>query len=169
MANIIRRDNREVSRNRGADYGVDPFRSWDPFRVMDALLRFDPFRDNGGWRGGDTFIPHFDVKETKDAYLIRADLPGVKESDLEISLTGNVLSVSGHREEEHRDEGDQYHTMERSYGQFVRSFSLPEGADANGVNAELKEGVLTLHVSKKPEIQPKKITLGKRGDDAGKS
>jgi HSP20 family protein len=105
-------------------------------------------------------VPRFDVKETGDAYLFTADLPGVKESDLDISLAGNILTVSGKREEEHRDEGEQYHATERSHGQFTRSFSLPDTADTGHVQASLKDGVLHLHVPKKPEVQPRKIPIG---------
>jgi HSP20 family molecular chaperone IbpA len=81
MANLIRRENREVARNRGNDYGWDPPRNWEPFRMMDALLRWDPFRDQRGWPlgGGESYFPHFDVKETSDGYHITADLPGVKD------------------------------------------------------------------------------------------
>jgi HSP20 family protein len=165
MANLIRRNNREVARNRTQDYAMDPVRSWEPFRLMDAMLRWDPFRELGsGWAPmNESFLPRFDVKETKDGYLFRADMPGVKESDLEISVTGNVLTISGKREDEHTEEGDQYHASERSYGQFARSFSLPDGADTDSVKADLKDGVLTLHLAKKPEVQPKKIAIGSGG------
>jgi HSP20 family protein len=138
MANLIARDN--------------------PFRVMDALLRWEPFQESRSLRGAP-FTPRFDVKETKDGFLFRADLPGVKDSDLDISVTDNVLTVSGKRVEE-RTEGEQYFTLERTSGQFSRSFSLPESADVNGVTADLKEGVLTLQVPKKPETQPRRIKVG---------
>jgi HSP20 family protein len=130
----------------------------NPFRVMDALLRWEPFQESRSLRGAP-FTPHFDVKETKDGYLFRADLPGVKDSDLEISVTDNVLTVSGKRAED-RTEGEQYFTLERRHGQFSRSFSLPEAADVNSVTADLKEGVLTLQVAKKPETQPRRIKVG---------
>jgi HSP20 family protein len=168
MANMIRRDDQQVARNRtDTGVGLGLGGSWDPFRMMDALLRWDPFRDVGGWTGrfGEGFVPRFDVKETKDGYLIRADLPGVKQSDLEISVTGNVLGISGHRSEEHREEGDQFHAVERGYGQFSRSFALPEGADLDNVKADLKDGVLTIHLAKRPEVQPRKISIG-NGDQA---
>jgi HSP20 family protein len=163
MANLIRRENKNLTPSRG-EYGLGPATNWDPFRMMDALLRWDPFRDVGGWSGqGASFLPRFDVKETKDGYLLRADLPGVKESDLDISVTGNVLTISGKREEEHREEGEQYYASERSYGEFSRSFSLPDGADLESVKADLKDGVLTVHLAKKPEVQPKKIAIGNGG------
>jgi HSP20 family protein len=155
MANLIRRENKNVTPSRG-EHGLDPF------RVMDALLRWDPMRDLGSsWGGqGASFVPHFDVKETKEGYLLRADLPGVKESDLDISVTGNVLTISGKREQEQREEGETYYASERVYGEFSRSFSLPDGADLGSVAADLKDGVLSIHLSKKPEVQPKKIAIG---------
>lgn len=166
MANLIRREPRALSRGRGEEFAW----SWDPFRVMDALLRWDPLREGAGFtvRGAE-FVPHFDVKETKDAYVLRADMPGVKEGDLEITVTGNALTVSGKREEERREEGDQYYAAERSYGQFARTFSLPDGADVEGVRADLRDGVLSLHVPKKPEVQPRRITVGKAGGGEGKA
>ena len=162
MANLVKRENRDVARATG-DY------RWDPFRAMDALLRWDPFRDDlsrlTSWAGGFSFAPRFDVKETNDAYVLKADLPGVKEEDLDVSLSGNMLTISGNKEEEHKEEGEQYYAMERSYGSFARSFSLPESVDGEHVTAELKDGVLTLHVPKRAESQPKKIAIGK-GDEA---
>jgi HSP20 family protein len=153
MANLIRRDNREVARPTA--------REWDPFRMVDALLRWDPFRSGGGWLPEAVeFAPRFDVKETKDAYVVKADLPGIADKDVDITVTGNVLTISGQREEEHREEGDRYYTSERSYGRFSRSLSLPDGADAESVKADLKEGVLTVHIPKRPEVQPKRISLG---------
>ena len=105
------------------------------------------------------FTPQFDVKESKDGYVFKADLPGIKEKDLDISLTGNRLTVSGRREEEQRQEEERFFAYERSYGSFSRSFTLPEGVDAENVQAELKDGVLTLNVAKKPEVKAKKIEL----------
>lgn len=105
------------------------------------------------------YAPSFEIKEAKDAYLFKADVPGVKESDLEVTLTGNRLTVSGKREAEKQEQTDTYYTYERSYGDFTRSFTLPEGVDMNSVHADLKEGVLALSIKKKPEAQPKKIAV----------
>jgi HSP20 family protein len=159
---LIRRENREPARNRGQEYGLDPTQTWDPFRLMDTLLRWDPFREGRGWaaRGMDNYYPHFDVKETPDGYWFTADLPGVKEGDLDISVTGNVLTVSGKREEERVEENAQYYAMERGHGQFTRSFSLPDGADTGNVKADLKDGVLQIQLGKRSEVQPKKISIG---------
>lgn len=159
MANLIRRNNNRETAPATSEY------RWDPFRMMDALLRWDPFRSDFGTSfggsGGYEFAPRFDVKEVKDGYLIKADLPGVKEEELSVSLTGNQLTVNGKREEEQRDEGERYYAMERSYGTFARTFSLPDSVDAEHVTADLKDGVLAIHIPKRPEAQPKKILIGK--------
>jgi HSP20 family protein len=135
---------------------------WDPFRAMREMLRWDPFRDLPAFAGHEqrSFWPTFEVKETKDAYLFKADVPGMKESDLEVTLNRNRLTVQGKREQEHEDKGDTYYACERSYGSFSRSFTLPEGIDGDHLKAELKEGVLTIALPKAPEARPKKIAIG---------
>lgn len=141
---------------------MSPF---DPFRTMRELMRFDPFAEMSTMNVGQSlqFNPDFEVKETREGYQFRADLPGIKEKDLEISMTGNRLSVSGHREAEKRDESDRYYLYERSYGSFTRSFTLPDGIDSTKIAAELKDGVLTLMVPRRPETQPRKITVRSSG------
>ena len=135
----------------------------DPFRVFDDLMRWDPF--TGRWpallRSADmsSFVPSFEVKETKDNYVFKADLPGVEDKDVDITVTGNTLTISGKREAEHKSESDTYHMVERTYGSFSRSFTLPDSANADQVKAELRSGVLTLCVPKKPEHQPRKISI----------
>lgn len=135
---------------------------WDPFRVMEQLLRWEPLAEPAFLRRGEgMFAPRFDVKETKDAYLFRADLPGVKDEDVEIGVTGNRLTLSGHRQAEEHKDGDNYFVMERSYGSFSRSFTLPDTADFDKIKAELKDGVLCIVLPKRAESQPKKIPLSK--------
>ena len=131
---------------------------WDPFRIMLEMFN-EGAREGGVARQVSAFTPDFEVFERKDAYVFRADLPGVKQADLDITLTENRLMISGHREAEERKEGERFYAMERFYGNFTRTFSLPEGVDAEHVRAELKEGVLTLVVPKRPEVQPKKISI----------
>jgi HSP20 family protein len=138
---------------------------------VDTLLRWgEPFRSEmsplGLGAGG--FNPRFDVKEIETGYVIVADLPGVKEEDLGVSLAGNQLTVSGRREEEQRDEGRGYLAVERAQGSFARTFSLPDNVDAESLTADLDDGVLTVHVPKRPEAQAKKIRIGKRGGSHGK-
>jgi HSP20 family protein len=164
MANLVKRENREVARSASPEYRLDPF------RMMDALLRWDPFRgDRGGFNQNLDFIPGFDVKEIKDAFVIRADLPGVKDEDVQVSLSGNLLTISGKREEEHREQGETYYAMERSYGNFARSFTMPDGVDGASVTADLKNGVLTVQIPKKLEAQPRRIAIGKGGETKAKA
>ena len=134
---------------------------WDPFRMMRDLMRWDPFREMAPLPLGETkaFFPDVDVKETPTDYVFRADLPGIKEKDLEISVTGNRITLSGKREEERKDEKGTYYSYERSFGSFSRVFTLPEGTDVDHVRAELKDGVLTVTLPKKPEVQPRKIAV----------
>jgi HSP20 family protein len=161
MADIVRRESQAPqAQQRG--------RGWDPLRQMRELLRWDPFREMAGlWptegmlpRQAIAFTPEFDVRETADAFVFKADLPGVREEDVDINISGNRLMVSGKREEEETAESDTFFCCERSYGTFTRSFTLPEGIDADQVRADMKDGVLTLHVPKKAEAQPKKIAVG---------
>jgi HSP20 family protein len=111
------------------------------------------------------------VKETKDAYVIKVDLPGVKEEAVDVSLNGSLLSITGRRDEERRTEGEQYYAIERSHGSFARSFSLPDSVDAEHVAADLKDGVLTVQIPKRPEAQPRKIAIGRtaNGDSKAKA
>lgn len=139
-------------------------RGLDPFERMKELMGFDPFEQMGRMVGGVEpsvgFIPAFEVKETKDAYIFKADVPGVREGDLDITLTGDRLTISGKRETEKQEDTDRFYAYERSYGSFTRSFTLPEGVDADHINADLKDGVLHLRLPKQPELQPKRIQVG---------
>jgi HSP20 family protein len=141
--------------------------TWDPWRTMQSLLSWDPFREMAPFPAFEerpiAFSPAFDVKETKDAYLFKADLPGMQDKDLEVTMTGNRLTVSGKRDEEKEEKTERYYTYERNYGSFSRSFTLPEGADTEHLVASLDAGVLTITVPKRPEVQPKKIAVKTEG------
>lgn len=155
MTTMVRRENSQRP-TRSAE------NAWDPFRLMDSMLRWEPFSSlmpSAGTAASQVYMPKFDVKETKDGYVFTADLPGIKEADLDISLTGNQLVISGKRDLEETKESEQYHLYERSYGQFSRSFALPEGVNPDSVSAHLRDGVLTLTVGKRPEVQPRRIQL----------
>ena len=135
---------------------------WDPFSSFREFLRWDPFREIAPMVSVDRlneFDAPFEVKETKEGYLFKADVPGIKENDLTINLSGNRLTVAGKREEEKKQETETYFSYERSYGSFTRSFTLPEGVDGDKVQANLKDGVLSILVPKKPEAQPKKVAI----------
>lgn len=158
MANIVRR-------NEG---GIMPgTRGFDPFEMMREVLGFDPFRQMLGTafqqQSLSTFMPQFEVRETNDAYVFKADMPGVQEQDLDINIAQNRLTVTGKREMEKRDDNDRYYAFERSYGSFTRTFTLPSDIDDQHIDAELREGVLTLKVPKKPEQQAKKVQVKATG------
>ena len=136
---------------------------WEPFRTLRDMLTWDPFRDPVTFRSvaekAYGFEPRFDVKETGEAYLVTADVPGVKESDLDVSAHGNRLQISGKRQTAREEQSDTYFLAERTYGSFARSFTLPEDCDPEKVRAELKEGVLTVNVAKRPGSPTRKISV----------
>lgn len=139
----------------------------DPFREMPSLLRAWGFPDlaplfNAPQFNALTptaFWPAFEVKETGDTYLFKADVPGVKEADIEVTVTGNRLNISGTRNEEKEERTETYYSCERQYGSFNRAFTLPDGADLEHVHAGLQAGVLTVAIPKKANVQPKKIQV----------
>ena len=131
----------------------------EPFRLMRDFLRWDPLWDYDSGSPSMAFMPSFDVKETPDAYQFKADLPGILEAEMEISLEGTRLTVAGKREEEVLKDGERIHLAERSHGQFSRTFTLPEDVEGEKVVAELRNGVLTLMVPKRPEVRPRKINV----------
>jgi HSP20 family protein len=159
MANIIRRSPVGVGLRRATE--------WDPFQIArDLMERFD--RDlvpGAGLRQLEEFSPDFELKESKEGYVIRGDVPGVSRDDLDISIDGNVLTVRGRREQEKREEGEQYFLFEREYGSFTRSFSLPEAADAEHCKAELEDGVLTLAMPRREGTKARKIEIAS-GEEA---
>lgn len=131
----------------------------EPFRLMRDFLRWDPLRDLDLATPSGAFMPSFDVKEGPDSYQFKADLPGILEAELDISLEGTRLTVSGKREPEIIKDAERLHLSERSHGSFSRTFTLPEDVDTEKVVAELRNGVLTLLVPKRPEVRPKKISV----------
>ncbi len=143
----------------------------DPFSTIRELMRFDPFAaltafPRFGGAESMMFTPRVEVKETKDAIVVQADLPGVKDEDVEVSVTGNRLTICGERAEEETQEDERYYAYERSYGSFSRSFTLPEDVDPEKIDAKLDGGVLSVKIPKKASAQPKRIPLGKK-EEAG--
>jgi HSP20 family protein len=105
------------------------------------------------------FAPATDVIESDTHYILRADLPGLSEDDVNIELDGNVLSVSGERKSEHEHRGQGYYRVERSYGSFRRSLRLPEGVDAQAIKATFDKGVLEITVPKPEQAKPHKVQI----------
>jgi HSP20 family protein len=137
---------------------------WDPMRAMRELMSWDPFREMAPFaafrsHGRFEWNPTFDVTENKESYLFKADVPGVKKEDLEVTISGNRVQVTGKRDSEHETKTDAVYTYERQYGSFSRSFTLPEGADLAHAKSELKDGVLTLVIPKTAAAETKKIPI----------
>jgi HSP20 family protein len=128
--------------------GAKAYRN-DPFALARELFALEK----------PEFAPAFNVKENENAYLIEADLPGVKDEDVEITFDRNRLTIAGTRNAEAKTEGDNYHLYERRYGSFSRSFTLPQSANADAVEAKLDAGVLTVTVPKKAETKARKIPI----------
>jgi HSP20 family protein len=149
---LVRRNRRELPRI--ATEG-EPFQwtCWDPFRQMAPFLT--------GEEQPARFTPDFEVKETEDGFVFKADVPGMKEKDIEVTMTGNRLTISGKREADEEENTDIYYARERSYGGFTRAFTLPEGTDDgnNRIRAEVNQGVLMLFLPKRPEQQPRRIEV----------
>jgi HSP20 family protein len=122
------------------------------------LLGWDPFFAT---RQVPAFSPAFEVKETADAFILKVDLPGVAEADVEVAVHQSVLTVSGTRKADERKEGENYSLYERAFGSFTRSFALSELADGDHIEAKLEHGVLTLTIAKKAEVKPRKIAIQK--------
>lgn len=141
---------------------------WDPFReleeVSDRLNRMFARPSSPRTTGKETMIvadwtPSVDISETEGEYQIKAEIPDVKKEDVKVTLEDGVLTIQGERKHEKEEKGKKYHRIERSYGSFVRTFSLPDVIDEEKVKAEFKEGVLNLHLPKSEKAKPKAIEV----------
>jgi len=103
--------------------------------------------------------PLVDITEDDKEYLIKADLPEVKKEDVKLTVQDDVMNISGERKYEKEEKGKKYHRIERAYGSFMRSFTLPEDADGSKVSAEYKDGVLNVHLPKSEKAKPKSIEV----------
>lgn len=147
---------------------MDPRRGitgWDPLRSFRDLLQWDPLSQLELMPRAEApaFVPDVDVRETPQQYVLKADLPGLREEDVEISVTGNRVAITGRRQEEQAGDADRYFLCERPSGTFSRSFVLPEDSDPENIRAEMRNGVLSLIIAKRPEVQPRRIQLGGHG------
>jgi HSP20 family protein len=140
---------------------------WEPFRELAAGQRaFDRlFREAFSGQSGEgelstrTWAPAVDIYENGDNLVLKAELPGVKPEDVEVRVEDHTLYLKGERKFEKEVKEENYHRVERSYGSFARSFSLPNTVDSEKVNADYKDGILTLTMPKKEEAKPKTIKI----------
>jgi HSP20 family protein len=136
---------------------------WEPFTAMSDLLNrfpawFGPYpRLPGTFEGSSDWSPSVDISETDGEYLIRAALPGVKKEDAKVTYEDGMLTLSGERQQEQELKDEKFHKVESFYGNFFRSFALPDGVDEKAIRADSKDGVLTVHVPK-VKVEAKKPT-----------
>lgn len=137
---------------------------WNPFREMDDMLaRFQ--RGFGGAIANEDGVPlvnwspAVDISETPKEYLIKAELPGVKKEEVKVTVHNGVLTMSGERKTEKEEKEEKFHRVERTYGSFTRSFSLPADAAEDRVTAECKDGVITIHVGRTEAPKPKQVEI----------
>ncbi len=140
---------------------------WEPFRdLLTSQREFDRlFKEAFSPMSGETEVstrswaPPVDIYETEDAIVLKAELPGIDPKDVEVRVEDNTLYLKGERKYEKEIKEQNYHRVERSYGSFARSFSLPNSIDAEKVKAEYKDGLLTLTMPKREEAKPKTIKI----------
>jgi HSP20 family protein len=147
---------------------------WEPVREIQTMqnemnrlfntFHNSPSRGNGGQAVARRWIPAMDVVETDDQFVLRADLPGMSEQDVNIEVEDNVLTISGERKAEHEKKGEGYYRVERSWGAFSRSLTLPEGVDAEGIQASFDSGVLEVRIPKPEQQKPRKVQITLGGD-----
>ena len=142
---------------------------WDPFKEMEEthnrlarIFGLSPARTgNGGQEAMTTtqWAPSVDIIEDDKEWLVKADLPEVKKEDVKVTVENGVLTITGERKFEKEEKDKKYHRIERSYGNFFRSFTLPDAADGSKVNAEFKDGVLQVHLPKSEKTKPKAVEV----------
>ena len=147
---------------------------WEPVRELNTLQSemnrlFNTIFDTpvpNETAGVRRWIPAMDLVETDNDFVLRADLPGLTEGDVNIELEDNVLTVSGERKSEHEERQEGYYRVERAAGSFSRSLALPEGVDADAIRASFENGVLEIHIPKPEERKPRKVAISVGGEQA---
>ena len=137
---------------------------WDPFREVVALQNrvnslFREMNDDDNPLTTASFVPAVDIYEDAKKVVLKLEVPGMEEKDLDVRVENNTLTVKGERKFEKDEKEENFHRIERRYGSFYRAFTLPSTVDTSNVQASYNAGVLKLELSKKPEAQPKQIKV----------
>jgi HSP20 family protein len=140
---------------------------WRPFREVSRLRReMDRLWDDFFGPGRRAFrpqeaewVPSLDVSESPDKVVVKAEVPGIEAKDINISLSGDVLTIKGEKKSEREEKKENYHLVERSYGSFSRAIRLPAAVAADKIEADYKHGILTITCPKKEEAKPKAIEI----------
>jgi HSP20 family protein len=134
----------------------------EPFtREVDRL--FDAFFGQSD-RQGRRWVPPVDLVEAEDHFVLKADLPGLTQDDVSIEVQDGTLSISGERKAEHEERERGWYRIERAFGSFSRSLTLPDGVDPNGIKAEFRDGVLEVRIPKPEERKPRRIEISSTGN-----
>lgn len=153
-----------------------------------SMIKYDPFRElrnlqdemtrlfvgvaprgNGEQMAHGAWMPSVDIYEDQNRLVLEADLPGLSRDDFELSVENNVITLKGERKFEKKVEGDNYHRVERSYGSFSRSFTLPQTVTAEGATADFENGILRVSLPKREETKARKIEISGTGSSAPKT
>ncbi len=138
---------------------------WKPFKEVTKLrsemdrLWDDYFGSGRRAFKSESWVPSVDVSEAEDKIMVKAEIPGMDSKDIDISLSGDILTIKGEKKSEREETKENYHLVERSYGTFARSLRLPVGVEADKIEASYKQGVLTVTCPKKEEVKPKPIEI----------
>ena len=140
---------------------------WDPFRDLMSIQnelnrlfgRTYAGSDAGPGTNAGAWLPPLDIYETQGSFVVKVELPGVEPDSVEVSVEDNVLTIQGERKFYSEVDEESFHRVERRYGQFARSLSLPASANAEGITAAFDKGVLTIEVPKVEQAKPRKITV----------
>ncbi len=146
---------------------------WEPLRELNTLQSemnrlFNTVFDTPAAAGQGAgplrrWLPAMDLVETGEHFVLRADLPGLSEEDVRIELEENVLTVSGERKAEHEQQEEGFHRVERAFGSFTRTLTLPKGIDPEAITASFDKGVLEVRIPKPQETRPRRISIGVNG------
>jgi len=120
---------------------------------------FEQFGKSLSWPDQGRFAPAMDIHETEDAYVVEADVPGLKKDDIHLEVADNVLTIKGERKEQKEEKEKNYHRVERSFGSFARSVALPNGIDGTKVSAKFEDGVLKVTLPKHEASKPRRVEV----------
>ena len=165
-----------ISEHYGATQGTDPkpeqeviemtlvrYEPWGMLnqlrREMDRMYESQAEGEESSAVATSDWVPAVDIKETKDAFEIHADIPGVDPKDIDVHMENGILTIKGERESEKKEEKEGYKRVEREWGAFYRRFSLPDTADAEKISAKSRHGVLEITIPKQEKVQPRKISV----------
>lgn len=141
---------------------------WEPLGELEEIVRRmgRAFGDRSIWRvegeealSAADWVPPVDIRETEKEYFFKMEVPDIRKEDIKVQVENGTLTIAGERRQEHEEKGTRFHRMERAYGKFVRNFALPSDTDGKQIDAQFRDGLLTVRVAKSEDAKPKKIEV----------